>query len=181
MNLEDYHQFKAGNVRKTLKETSYDPDNDEYMTHCEKNVICFDSVKRDYLNAVGLSEECAKSVDALFQCVGNDDGDRIFMVEFKNGDVKPIDIVLKIKDSLMIFNSITNKQLEYTRENLTFILVYNEDKHEFNYKDRIAIANANRGKMDFGLFGLSKLRDYCFIKVFALDRRGFDKFISQRL
>lgn len=47
------------------------------------DVVSFDAVKTQYTNALGLSEENAKSVDALMTTP-----DCLVLVEFKNGKMK---------------------------------------------------------------------------------------------
>ena len=49
------------------------------MVNSDGNIIDFDRVKRDYLNNLQKSEECAKSVDAL----GEDRDSHVYMIEFK--------------------------------------------------------------------------------------------------
>ena len=51
----------------TLMETSFDDSNNEYMSLSEADAFDFDQVKTTYLNSLGKSEECAKSVDALIE------------------------------------------------------------------------------------------------------------------
>ena len=66
------------NNRSTLKETSKDDSNTEYMTESEMEVISFDKVKEAYVKE--LFGEGVASLDALavFE-------DRIELIEFKNG------------------------------------------------------------------------------------------------
>lgn len=129
MKLKDYGKLNNRKVHSTMREISID-DSDtnqrEYMTESMVEVINFDMVKRDYLNSLGLSEEHAKSVDGLFQGKASSRGDAsVYMVEFKNGEINNRDIERKTRDSVLIFQSITGTQLEDTRNNVGFVLVYN--------------------------------------------------------
>ena len=127
INLEDYKIFKDS--KKSLKELSKDDSNNdkiEFMTESEIEVIDFDSVKTKYTNELQLSEETAKSVDALTETC-----DGLAFVEFKNGNMKneKAKVKEKIRDSLLLFCDITNKTVSYTREKMDFVLVYNIEKN----------------------------------------------------
>lgn len=180
MNLDDYKMLNIKEVKSSLQETSKDTSDGEvkYMTSCNLKVINFDRVKTRYLNMLGLSEEKAKSIDALCQMKNqNDDG--IYMIEFKNGKVKPRDIEMKTRDSLLVFQSITDKQLEYVRNNVRFILVYNKECNDADFRTKKALLLARKGKIDYTQFGLANLRDYCFKDVIAYSKEEFeDEFVS---
>jgi len=65
----------------TLKETSYDSKNDEYMTFNEKKVVKFD----EYAKSVVLKEnEIPKSCDVLFL---HEAEQKWYLIEFKNGNL----------------------------------------------------------------------------------------------
>ena len=179
MRLDDYWQFNNSKVFMTLRETSAD-DSDknciQYMTASLARVICFDLVKREYLNSHGMSEESAMSIDALFQInTASKEDDFIYMVEFKNGEILSRDIERKARDSVLIYQSITGTQLEDTRKHVNFILVYNDQKHPMNYRDKRALAKASQGREDFSRFGLHHLRGFCFKRVFVFDQNQFEK------
>lgn len=179
MNISDYWQLKNGKVRATLHDVSED-DSDEtdkcYMTDSEAIVTNFDLVKRVYMKEHHISEDHAKSVDALFQVKPTVNGESdVYLVEFKNGKIEPRDIERKARDSVLIFQSITGTQLEDTRNHVRFVLVYNADKHPLNYRERIAIALANQGKDEFCLFGLGHLRGFCFKSVVAYNQEEFEQ------
>ena len=70
-----------------------------------------------------MSEDRAASVDALVV-----KGDVIVFIEFKNGKVNNRNVKDKIRDSLLIFNDITEKNLTYTRNKAELIVVYNEER-----------------------------------------------------
>lgn len=83
INLELYPILldNRKSLRETSKDTSY-PNDIQYMTSSETEVVNFDLVKRHYANGFGLSEEVVTSVDAI---VPFENG--ILFVEFKNGKV----------------------------------------------------------------------------------------------
>ena len=109
----------------TLKETSKDDSNTEYMTESEMEVINFDKVKEAYVN--NLSVKGVTSVDALVVFA-----DHLELIEFKNGCLRNElkNIGDKIRDSLLLFCDIMEKSITYTREHVDFILVYNESKNK---------------------------------------------------
>ena len=126
-----------GSHRSTLKEDSIDnsePGHICYMTESERETINFDGVKTEYLNQRGLSEENAKSVDSLLEKDGI-----LYMIEFKNGNMKSEKsrVKIKIRDSLLIFCDIVKENISFTRENMDFILVYNEEKNPKRSKTEI--------------------------------------------
>lgn len=172
MNLEEFKKFETKKVRCSLKNASLDTSDNknEYLSNCEAAVINFDRVKTEYLNSNGLSEEYAKSVDALFKMKK----EKICLVEFKNGDFTNQELKAKIKDSLMVFNSITNNQLEFDRENLIFVLVYNGKVKHVDYKQLIAMHKAKRGDLDCFPFGLDKLKYYCLKDIDVIEKSEFD-------
>jgi len=109
-----------------LKETSFSKINKYYMTDSIITVINFDSVKDKYIKNLSLSET-PKSNDALY--IHNNS--EMYFIEFKSGDVagEIYNVRLKIFDSLLILTDIINKGISFTRQNLTYILVYNEEKN----------------------------------------------------
>ena len=175
----------------TFKETSYDKDSAEprYMTDSQIQVINFDKVKDCYIKDMALSNTPCSN-DALY--IGKDD--KIFFVEFKNGvlDKKPrrnFNICKKIYDSLLIFNDIVDKNISFCRENLYFILVYNENKNgneecemkqEDSSKTLISKIIHHKAKKKFVRFGLDIFEKIYFKEVFTYTEKEFENiFLSQ--
>ena len=179
MKVKDYWLLNNGKVHASLRDISVDDsdrNNRVYVTDSKAIVVNFDLVKREYMKALHISEDNAKSVDALFEMVSAHDEDPdICLLEFKNGGVEPRDIERKVRDSLLILQSITVTQLEDTRNHVQFVLVYNADKNPMNYRERLALAKANQGKLDFCRFGLAHLRGFCFKSVAAYNQEEFEK------
>lgn len=125
IELADYAIFQAHkNSLHELSKDDSDYNNIVYMTDSKIAAVDFDAVKREYANELGLSEEVAASADALL-----DAADGIAFIEFKNGKVNNRNVKDKVRDSLLIFCDIVQKELSYTRENVDFILVYNLTKN----------------------------------------------------
>lgn len=113
--------------RESLRETSKDdsdPNDIQYMTSSETEVVNFDLVKRHYVNGFGLSENAITSVDAIVPLE-----DRILFVEFKNGQVNNRNIKDKARDSLLVFLEIIGENIAFSRSNIDFIVVYNLEKN----------------------------------------------------
>ena len=169
----------------TFKETSYDKDGKEprYMTNSEIQVINFDKVKNWYIKDMFLSSTPCSN-DALY--IGKDN--KIFFVEFKNGALEKnkkmiFNVYNKIYDSLLIFNDIVHQNISFCRENLYFILVYNESKNcseeretkqEDSPKAMISKRIHNKAKKKFVRFGLEKFEKIYFKEVFTYTESEFE-------
>ena len=142
--------------RNSLKNTSYDAENNEYMTESDLNVLSFDDIKEDYLKEHNLRADMANSVDAL-----STDGDLTYLIEFKNGkETDHHQIENKLKDSVSILCDEWGRTLSDTRKDIVFVLVYNEDQKHFPEIDRRAIAMANKSGNPHKHFGLNKANMY---------------------
>jgi len=184
----------------TLKQTSKDDNNEEYMTESQIKVINFDSVGGDkYTRNNNLSIQL-KTNDVLF--LHNDE--RYTFIEFKNGklldksnriDIKKLkDIELKILNSMFVLGDIEGKSLNTLKEITNYILVYNEEKNSPNEKNSISeIGNyfVNQGsslsvgentfdKDEIICFGLEKFKNYCFKNVHTYSKEEFEeKFVRK--
>ena len=143
IELKAYEIFKDSVA--TLKEVSLDTEHGESMINDTVDVINFDRVKRKYTNQLGHSENDASSVDALAY-----NEDTLFFIEFKNGQVKNNDIKNKIKDSLLIFNDIVQKNISYTRKCAELIIVYNLKSNPMPHQYE------KQNSSDSALIGISK-------------------------
>lgn len=197
MNIKyDLDIFK--NSISTLKETSKDESKDrngivtnKYMTKLEFNVINFDKVKEKYIKNYKMANEI-KSVDTLIFEKNLD-----IFVEFKNGDItyykktkdcknekqlldKLMGYVIdwKIRDSLLIYCDLLNKTISYTRENLDFILVYNEDKNKDRDNLKKKIINLAKHGDEFVKWGFGKYKIF-FRNVHTYTEKEFEKHIKE--
>ena len=173
------------NNMTTFKETAYDKDGKEpgYMTNSEIQVINFDKVKDCYIKDMSLTGKPCSN-DALY--IGKNS--KIFFVEFKNGNLeknkqKIFNVYNKIYDSLLIFNDIVHQNISFCRENLYFILVYNESKNcseeretkqEDSPKAMISKRIHNKAKKKFVRFGLEKFEKIYFKEVFTYTESEFE-------
>lgn len=169
----------------TLKDTSYDEDNKVYMVDCELEVCSFDDVKEWYVkNRIPLAKPNPKSNDALFF-----DKEEGFFIEFKNGKINNavnFELNKKIYDSLLMLfdlgyvdsNGREVDSISYTRENMNYILVYNEEKYLQVGATRQTKEGFDRQKVEVTA---SKHRDLLFstVKKLANDeliKFGLDQF-----
>ena len=152
-----------------INETSIDnhDGNVIYMTDSSLDVVNFDRVKELYIESLSLHEP-PKSSDAYFI-----HKDKMYLIEFKNGlmDNKKIyDVRRKIFDSLLILTDILQIGISYTRQNLSYILVYNETKNPVDKEEkelqispsRVKIADyflqkGNRKFIRFNLAGFERI------------------------
>jgi len=121
------------NNKKSLLEVSLDDsdkNNPVNMVDADKDiskdiVIDFDDVKTAFCRKFNKSNEVFKSADALLYSKTKN---KLIFVEFKNGKVR--DVKTKLKDSLLVFSNILDVNLEFCREYLEYIVVYNYEKNK---------------------------------------------------
>lgn len=181
----DIFERQLTTLQETSKDTS-DKNCHKYMTDSNLKVINFDKVKTDYANSFGCSEESAKSVDAVYQ-----DADMITFIEFKNGKVEPAAVKNKIRDSLLIFLDIIGKTLEFSREHIDFILVYNQNKN--SSKAKMSKTNTqpkesmveltkhflSKADKEFKMFTLEKYEGIFFRKIHTYTEAEFKNFLNR--
>lgn len=122
----------------TLKESSFDKDNKEYMTESSLIVYDFDKIKDDFATINGQCKNCKpRSVDALY-C---ENDSKIYFIEFKNGklyddkhsnkkEANKGKIREKFYDSIIIYSRLKNITLNKLVNKAIFVLVYNEEKNK---------------------------------------------------
>lgn len=187
--------------QSTLEETSYDSDNGTYMVHSQLQVCPFDKVKEWYVSEkIPYANPNPKSNDALYF------GEReSYFIEFKNGKITNVvnfEINKKIYDSLFILFDLqyTDKagkpvnSISYTRENMNYILVYNEENYqqagqttqtkdglkrqremsESQHRTNLYKAVRKLAKEEFVLFGLDQFRHYFFKNVYTCTQAEFE-------
>jgi hypothetical protein len=183
----------------TLKQTSKDDNNEEYMTESTIKVINFDSVGGDKYSKNNRLNIQLKTNDVLFL----HNNKKYTFIEFKNGklldktnkiDIKKLkDIELKILNSLFVLGDIEEKSLSSLKEITDYVLVYNEEKNTPNERNSISeIGNyfINQGnissektkteKEEIICFGLEKFKGYCFKNVHTYSKEEFEeKFVKK--
>lgn len=178
----------------TLRETSlddHDPNCIAYMTNSDRGAVNFDNVKRKYIQNLRLHEE-PKSNDALFI---NDKG-RLVFVEFKNGFMdgqKKFAVRKKIYDSIIILTDILNVGVSRLRDNMEYILVYNESvnarEKEVLEKKKVAVQHSQAfdyfaksvsrlADEEYVCFGIRIFENYCFSKVHTYTEEEFAEYLE---
>jgi hypothetical protein len=168
----------------TLERTSLDTSKSEYMTSSQTPVVNFDRLKGDFIKDMALTQS-PLSCDALY--FHQDTG--FFLIEFKNGKIeakKNYEINVKILESLHIFTEKVVQTTAFTRENLTFILVYNEHlEHGEKQFENIGIDKIKQSvytlaKTRIIRFGLRRFQTLYFKDVFTFSKAEFEtRFVSK--
>lgn len=183
-NLYPIFYDNMASLKETSKDDS-DPNNIQYMTSSEAEVVNFDLVKRKYANGLGLSEEVATSVDAVISF-----SDGVLFVEFKNGKVNNRDIKDKVRDSLLIFLEIIKNDIDFSRNNIDFVLVYNIEKNALPNQlkkgepqetpSRVFIADyfAKKAKREFIRFDLEKYEGLYFRNIHTYSKERFEEYFK---
>jgi len=192
--------------KDTIKNISMDDDHP--MINSQMEVYSFDKVKEWYVtNKIPKVNPHPKSNDALY--IGENES---FFIEFKNGKIDNavnFEINKKIYDSLFIlfdmedwYDSKHNRinSISYTRENMNYILVYNQENYAKTEETRLTTEGINRqkkrltnsknrddlfanlrklGREEMIKFGLDQFKDYFFKNIYTYTEKEFEeKFIQ---
>ena len=164
----------------TFKETSKDdPEKGcepKYMTQSEVEVINFDDVKKQYIHGMKLNS-VPNSSDALF--ISRDGS--YYLIEFKNGKISQktqFNVYYKIYDSLLILNDIIKRNISFSRENIVFILVYNNEKNGMSY---ITDGFSKKGNIQRPAFGLEKFEKLYFKEIHTYTEDEFERNFLEKI
>lgn len=80
ININYFKIFQ--NNTSSMKQTSKDDANNEYMTECNKEVVNFDKVVKNYCKNI-----CVSPVDSNDALIVSENGQTATFIEFKNGYV----------------------------------------------------------------------------------------------
>jgi hypothetical protein len=176
--VTDIYAQMLTNFGDTLEKTSEDTDEGahpvgrgQFMTASQKKVVNFDKFKQSVATAFAMAVSPA-SCDALYMHTETD----WFLIEFKNGKIDTKmqhQIKGKILHSLLLLTEKLNKTIDFTRNNVHFVLVYNE---ALEHTARISIGNSLctlAGGTRFYPFGLDGLQKLYFKNVFAWGKEEF--------
>lgn len=170
----------VGNIT-TLHETSKDAsdkDNIQYMTDSNLKVVDFDKVKECYhsLYARSKQKDLISSADALAKT-----SESLVLIEFKNGNMQNSDqkrkVKEKLRDSLLLLSGIIDKSIAYSRVNVDFVLVYNEDKD----KSRLDISKHFLGKGGEELirFDLERFKHVYLREIHTYTKAEFSYYLDE--
>jgi len=165
------------NTIRTLKREFVDTTNKEFLVDSNLKVINFDQFSKKYSSKFHLPVQ-PKTNDALYI---DQDGKWTF-IEFKNGNMKPADIYRKLYDSLIMLNEFEFVSWEFSRKNITYILVYNEDEYNSQYGEGLQVSASrtkiyngirNRANQTRNLYDLKKLEGYLFESIYTYNQDEF--------
>jgi hypothetical protein len=175
MLADIYHQM-LDEFGDTLEQTSEDDDEKTtpkgrgvFMTSSQERVVNFDKFKKSIVAKYKVKHS-PNSCDVL--CMQSEN--EWFLIEFKNGKIdeeKIFQVRGKIFQSLLLLTEKLDKTIHFTRENLSFILVYNENIA------RIAIGKSLyrlAGNSEFFPFGLDGLQKLYFKEVYVWNKEEFN-------
>lgn len=109
----------------TLHETSLDDRNQRYMVESTVEAVNVDQMMKDYVQNLPRQDGRPRSVDAM---VKKADGTEC-LIEFKNGNVSKDEVLNKLYATLLMFQDAYGLPVEYAREHISFVLVYNREKY----------------------------------------------------
>jgi hypothetical protein len=160
--LADIYQQMLDEFGDTLEQTSVDSDEQTnltgrgiFMTSSQERVVNFDKFKNSIVKKYALKNS-PNSCDVLYGL----DENEWFLIEFKNGKIdekKIFQIRGKIFQSLLLLTEKLDKTIAFTRKNLDFILVYNENIQRIEIGKALYKLAGNSKFFPLGLDGLEKL------------------------
>ncbi|MDR1923478.1 MAG: hypothetical protein LBQ66_03800 [Planctomycetaceae bacterium] len=139
-----------GEFAATFAKVSEDKANKCVMIDRHLDVVDFDTYKERVASKF-VPLMLPKSCDALWYADG-----LFYLIEFKNGTVNGRELWTKVFDSLLLLTEALDSTIEYTRENLVFVLVCQDDVYRSiirdwisqrtrGTKDRESLGNLKRG------------------------------------
>ena len=121
---------------------------------------------------------------------------KLIFVEFKNGFMdakKKFDVRKKIYDSVIILTDILNLGISKLRDQMEYVLVYNEnineDEKEILQKksyvqpskayDSLAKGIFGMAKKEYVCFGVDIFKNYCFKDVHTYTEKEFEEYLER--
>lgn len=171
MNANDIKLFLEANYsesKQTLRDTSYDSDNKEYVCESIKEAFNYDKIIRIIYSGRNNPE----TPDAIFF------SDKINFIEFKNGTINGKDkLRLKIKALEGVFNFCKHILQSFDADidrTLRYIVVYNVDKNQSDeQKNSIKSHLFKKAKTKYVRFGLERFEGAYFSEVFTYSKEEF--------
>lgn len=187
-SLEIINYFES--YKSSIKTTSKGGKGNHPMINSKFKVINFDSYVKKHLKMYPInSNRIPNSNDALFYYK-----DTFYFIEFKKSKEKNIkrilkNIYLKFFESLLILLETLDETISYSRKNINYILVYDEDD---NPRDSI-ISNLHNLSIpksenkdyeddsdddynyNYKNFGLEKFENLYVLKVYTYTKSDFER------
>ncbi|ASJ22232.1 hypothetical protein [Brachyspira hampsonii] len=174
--------IEINNLETTIRIASYSPSNNEYMTDADNIVINGDILKDIYNSKYNFNNR-PKSADAVYKF----ENGNIYVIEFKNGKInnkEKLDIFKKAYDTFLILLDIgIIKNLNYSRNYATYIVVYNKLKNDEPNKDNIYkyFAKNALSYKEYKFKDLNTLQEILFKESFACTKENFNEYIIPEL
>ena len=171
-------------------------DASDSMIDYQDSVINFDTVKTNYCKSYASSDKASQSVDVLIL----NKQDKIVFIEFKNGKIndrnKRSRLKSKLRDSILIFNDINRLDLDFSRNNVEYILVYNQAENRSSVSEQqsqqirqngiettdslrnIQQSFARKAGEEFVYFGLEVLKKVFVLDVHTYTKTEFDEYYN---
>ena len=162
--------------KNTLKKVSEDTRNGQFMIDSSLEVVNFDKFSKIYAHRMGIPGQ-PKTNDALYVTEQR----KWIFIEFKNGNMKAEDIYRKIYDSLIMVNELGIVDWDFCRKNVSYLLVYNEEKYNENFPKLQESENRSKlhrrirqyGNTTRKLYGIYKLEGYILERTNTYTREEF--------
>ena len=173
-------KLDLNNFKLELSKISLDKTICHAMCQSDYKAFNFDAIVKKYCSKLGKPKLCSN--DALMK---QKDCKWLF-VEFKNGTFESEDIRNKINESLLVFNDVVEAYtLEEDRENLNFILVYNnvvypepEDVRKSESLLEIQKRISRKSGSQFIEFGIERFKGLYFKNVYSMTEEEFIDYLN---
>lgn len=164
----------------SLQESSVESNSVNYMSTSSMTVIDFDKIKNPYCAQKSL-DHLIYSNDALYVSANEE----WYWIEFKYGKVQKDNVYRKIYDSLIMSIELgIIPDLEFSRKNITYILVYNIDRYPMNFeesREEIYDHLCELAQDDQALFDISHFKKYLFKNTHTYHIREFNSKFTLRM
>ncbi|MEI0495266.1 hypothetical protein R4K89_12790 [Brachyspira intermedia] len=194
---EKLHNFNYSKLEISLKESSYSKTSKLYMTECQSKIINIDELVKQYNKQYKFISK-PSSVDSIYKFIKIKN--ELYLIEFKSGsfkqkedknnlennddnfNIKKHEIYKKGYDTfitLMDLGIINN--LDYCKNNVIYILVYNENKKEEHenqnniFNDMKELSKSDYKNKSFQNMG--GLERFLFKESYACTKDDFNNFI----
>lgn len=165
----------------TLKKASKDNNRNEYMTESKIKVVDFDKIPKEYCKRMKI-QNLPCSNDALYISKDN----VWYFIEFKNGSVDAAEIYRKFYDSILILVEMgVIPDLQFAREHIVFILVYNSKIYPKNQnsqgREQTFNFIRNRAEVEQKLFKVYKFENYLCQEAHTYSKEIFHKKFTEQM
>jgi hypothetical protein len=146
----------------TLKKASMDTTNKSAMCESSIKVVNFDKIPNEYSRGRGWNS-VPNSNDVLYIDIKGE----WYFIEFKNGTIHKDEVYRKLYDSLiMLMEWDIIPDLDFVRNNIKYILVYNGEKYgkiqDSQARDQNYSYFMKLAQQEEKLFGIDKFEGYLF-------------------